>query len=90
MIARIATSLIRWLIRFYQIALRPMIKFTAGPSAGCRFTPSCSHYFLQAVEAHGPLTGSWHGIRRILRCHPWGGCGYDPVPPAVPSKANHP
>lgn len=89
MITRIATTLIRGLIRFYQIALRPMIKFAAGPGAGCRFTPSCSHYFLQAVEAHGPLTGSWHGIRRILRCHPWGGCGYDPVPPAVPSKANH-
>jgi putative membrane protein insertion efficiency factor len=90
MISRIATFLIRGLIRFYQIALRPMIKFAAGPGAGCRFTPSCSHYFLQAVEAHGPLTGSWHGIRRILRCHPWGGCGYDPVPPAVPSKSNHP
>jgi hypothetical protein len=90
MISRIATALIRGLIRFYQIALRPMIKFAAGPGAGCRFTPSCSHYFLQAVEVHGPLTGSWHGIRRILRCHPWGGCGYDPVPPAAPSKANHP
>jgi putative membrane protein insertion efficiency factor len=68
------------LIRFYQRVLNPMIKFTAGPAAGCRFSPTCSNYFLQAVEAHGPLKGSWLGIRRIFRCHPWGGWGYDPVP----------
>jgi len=79
-ISKAATFVIRVLIRFYQRVLNPMIKFTAGPAAGCRFSPTCSHYFLQAVEAHGPLTGSWLGIRRIFRCHPWGGWGYDPVP----------
>ena len=72
---------IRLGIRFYQIALRPVLKALGGPTAGCRFAPSCSHYFLQAVEDHGSLKGSWLGFRRILRCHPWGGSGYDPVPP---------
>jgi len=47
----------------------------------CRYDPSCSHYFYQALEEHGLLKGSFLGIKRILRCHPWGGCGYDPVPP---------
>lgn len=74
------TILIRCLIRFYQRVLNPMLKFSAGPSAGCRFSPTCSHYFLEAVEHHGPFRGSWYGICRIFRCHPWGGCGYDPVP----------
>lgn len=82
MIARAVTAVIRLLIRIYQRILRPMLRFSAGPGAGCRFSPSCSNYFLQAVEAHGPLRGSWLGICRIFRCHPWGGSGYDPVPPA--------
>jgi len=81
-IARAVTAVIRLLIRIYQRILRPMLKFSAGPGAGCRFSPSCSNYFLQAVEAHGPLRGSWLGICRIFRCHPWGGSGYDPVPQA--------
>ncbi|MCX6868153.1 MAG: membrane protein insertion efficiency factor YidD [Verrucomicrobia bacterium] len=75
------TTVIRWGIRCYQRILSPLLKFAAGPAAGCRFTPSCSNYFLQAVELHGPLRGSWLGICRIFRCHPWGACGYDPVPP---------
>lgn len=82
------TTLIRCLIRFYQRVLSPMLKFGAGPSAGCRFSPTCSHYFLEAVELHGPLRGSWYGICRIFRCHPWGGCGYDPVPTRGSSKHN--
>ncbi|MGC6426984.1 MAG: membrane protein insertion efficiency factor YidD [Akkermansiaceae bacterium] len=72
--------LIRLLIRFYQICLRPLMKTLGGPTAGCRFTPTCSYYYLEAVESHGSLKGSYLGIRRILRCHPWGGSGYDPVP----------
>jgi len=82
-IARILSAIIRVMIRFYQRILNPMLKFTAGPAAGCRFSPSCSNYFLQAVETHGPFRGSWLGICRIFRCHPWGGSGYDPVPPGT-------
>lgn len=76
------TRLIRLLIRFYQRFLNPVLRVLGGPLAGCRFQPTCSNYFLQAVERHGPWKGSWLGVRRIFRCHPWGGHGYDPVPPA--------
>jgi len=78
----IAKFLIRLLIRCYQRFLGPLLHFGAGPAAGCRFSPSCSHYFLEAVETHGVLRGGWIGICRIFRCHPWGGSGYDPVPQA--------
>jgi putative membrane protein insertion efficiency factor len=82
-IPRILSAAIRITIRFYQRFLNPMLKFAAGPAAGCRYTPTCSNYFLQAVELHGPFRGSWYGICRIFRCHPWGGSGYDPVPSAT-------
>lgn len=61
-------------IRFYQIAISPLL-----PSA-CRFTPTCSQYAVEALRRHGPLKGGWLALRRICRCHPWGGSGYDPVP----------
>lgn len=61
-------------IRFYQCAISPML-----PPA-CRYTPTCSQYAIEAIRKHGPLKGSWLAIRRICRCHPWGGSGYDPVP----------
>ena len=80
MISRFLTTAIRILILFYQRILNPMLKVISGPGMGCRYDPTCSHYFLQAVEAHGPFRGSWYGICRIFRCHPWGGSGYDPVP----------
>jgi len=64
------------LIRVYQWTISPLL-----PANSCRFTPSCSHYGLEAIRLHGPLHGSWLTLRRLLRCHPWGGMGYDPVPP---------
>ncbi|MDR0565353.1 MAG: membrane protein insertion efficiency factor YidD [Azoarcus sp.] len=63
------------LIRGYQYAISPLL----GPR--CRFTPSCSHYALEALEVHGILKGAWLAVRRVARCHPWHPGGADPVPP---------
>ena len=62
------------LVKFYQLCISP---FTP-PS--CRFTPTCSQYALEALRKYGPLKGLWLTLRRLARCHPWGGSGYDPVP----------
>lgn len=62
------------LVRFYQIVISPL------KPACCRFTPTCSQYALEALRKYGPVKGSWLTIKRILRCNPWGGSGYDPVP----------
>ena len=72
--------LLRWLIRGYQKWISPALHALAGPGAGCRYAPTCSQYFLDALETHGALRGFWLGLCRILRCHPWGGHGHDPVP----------
>ncbi|MBR3884445.1 MAG: membrane protein insertion efficiency factor YidD [Bacteroidaceae bacterium] len=61
-------------IRFYQCCISPL----TPPS--CRFTPTCSQYAIEAIQKHGPLKGLFLAIKRLLRCHPWGGSGYDPVP----------
>jgi putative membrane protein insertion efficiency factor len=61
-------------IRFYQSAISPLL-----PSA-CRYTPTCSHYAVGALKKYGPFKGFWLAAKRIGRCHPWGGSGYDPVP----------
>jgi len=61
-------------IKIYKYVISPIL-----PMA-CRYTPSCSEYGIQAVKKHGALKGSSLAIRRILRCHPWGGHGHDPVP----------
>jgi uncharacterized protein len=73
-------GLVRFLIRVYQCTLSPFLHLLCGPNSGCRFTPTCSAYFLEAVEAHGILCGSLLGLKRLARCQPWGGSGYDPVP----------
>jgi putative membrane protein insertion efficiency factor len=67
--------LLRGLIRAYQLLVSPLLL----PS--CRYLPSCSEYAGEAIELHGALRGSWLSLRRLLRCHPWGGHGFDPVPP---------
>jgi putative membrane protein insertion efficiency factor len=62
------------LVRFYQLAVSPWTP------AACRFTPTCSVYAIDALREHGAVRGLWLAARRIVRCHPWGGFGYDPVP----------
>ncbi|MDY4043848.1 MAG: membrane protein insertion efficiency factor YidD [Marinifilaceae bacterium] len=61
-------------IKFYRQAISPWL-----PPA-CRYTPTCSQYAMEAILKYGPFKGTWLALRRILRCHPWGGSGYDPVP----------
>ena len=68
------------MIRFYRLVLSPAKNALLGPGGSCRFSPTCSAYAMDSIKAHGALRGSWLGLRRIVRCHPWGGCGHDPVP----------
>ncbi|MFI3286682.1 MAG: membrane protein insertion efficiency factor YidD [Rikenellaceae bacterium] len=62
------------LVLFYRRCISPL----TPPS--CRFVPTCSQYALQALKKYGPIKGSWLTLKRLSRCHPWGGSGYDPVP----------
>jgi putative membrane protein insertion efficiency factor len=62
------------LIKVYQVVLSPVL------GASCRFTPTCSHYGVEAIKKHGPFKGGWLTLKRIGRCHPWGSHGHDPVP----------
>ena len=68
------------LVRLYQVTLGPLM------GGHCRFQPTCSNYAIEALTTHGALRGTWLTIRRLLCCHPFGGGGYDPVPP---KKMNH-
>jgi uncharacterized protein len=61
-------------IRFYQWTISPLL------GSSCRYNPTCSHYMIHAIEEWGIFKGLWLGLKRIGRCHPWGGHGYDPVP----------
>jgi putative membrane protein insertion efficiency factor len=67
-------------VRLYRALFSPLKVFFFGPLGRCRFEPTCSEYALEAIRTHGALEGSWLAIRRLARCHPWGGCGRDPVP----------
>ena len=72
--------MLRGLVRLYQLVLSPVLP----PS--CRYLPSCSDYAIEALAVHGTPTGLWLTLRRIASCHPWGGGGYDPVPPVAPEN----
>lgn len=63
------------LIKFYQWFISPLLP------KSCRYEPTCSSYMVEALKVHGPIKGLWLGAKRIARCQPWGGDGYDPVPP---------
>ncbi|MBN8855358.1 MAG: membrane protein insertion efficiency factor YidD [Sphingobacteriales bacterium 50-39] len=63
------------LVKLYQWTISPLLGSTK-----CRFTPTCSQYAIEALKKHGPFKGAWLSLRRIARCHPWGGHGVDPVP----------
>jgi putative membrane protein insertion efficiency factor len=63
------------LVKLYRVALSPWL------GTNCRYQPTCSEYAIEALREHGVFRGTWLAARRIARCHPWGGSGYDPVPP---------
>jgi hypothetical protein len=67
-------------VRVYRWTVSPTLVFLFGPTGGCRFTPSCSQYALDAIRSRGALAGTWLAAKRICRCHPWGDCGHDPAP----------
>ena len=72
------SAVLRGFIRLYQLVLAPFV----GPT--CRYLPSCSDYAAEAIERHGAVRGVALAARRLLSCHPWGGSGFDPVPPGRP------
>jgi uncharacterized protein len=73
-IAKLIAYFLRAFVRGYQLLISPIL------AGSCRYHPTCSGYALDALDVHGPARGSWLALKRILRCHPWGGSGYDPVP----------
>jgi putative membrane protein insertion efficiency factor len=75
MISRLVSKFLIGLVRIYQITLSPIL------GRNCRYTPTCSQYMIGAIQIHGPIRGTWLGMRRILRCNTFGGWGFDPVPP---------
>lgn len=79
MIGRLATLLLSLPILVWRYMISPLLP----PS--CRYMPSCSAYAMEALQRHGPVIGTGLTVRRLCRCHPWGGFGYDPVPPKRPA-----
>jgi hypothetical protein len=76
-------------IRVYRLVISPAQIFLFGPAGGCRFTPTCSQFAAEAIRTHRAWNGSLLASGRICRCHPWGGCGHDPVPdPALKITAD--
>jgi hypothetical protein len=78
------------MIRLYQLTISPAQIFLFGPSGGCRFTPSCSQYAVEAIKTRGAIAGTFLAANRICRCHPFGKCGHDPVPKAESGASARP
>ena len=77
---RLAAIPLIGLVLLYRYGVSPLLGRT------CRFAPSCSEYALEALRRHGGWRGGWLALCRVVRCHPWGGSGYDPVPPSAPQR----
>jgi uncharacterized protein len=90
---KIPRQILILIIRVYQLTLSPLLLAAFGPTARCRFTPSCSQYALEAVRLHGAFKGGFFAVRRLCRCHPWGASGidYPPAPrrPEVGAELSH-
>ena len=74
MVKNIVVKLMVGLVRVYQLLISPLL------GSNCRHAPTCSQYTIEAIREWGPVKGTWLGMKRISRCHPWGTHGYDPVP----------
>ena len=70
------------LVRLYQVVLAPLLRILNGGHGHCRHNPTCSRYAIEALQVHGAIKGTGLTVWRLLRCHPWGTHGYDPVPPS--------
>ncbi len=81
--------LTRLIIGAYKLTVSPFLHWLCGPGVGCRFEPTCSAYFCEAVETHGFLRGARLGLGRICRCNPWCAPGCDPVPPRNDTQLSH-
>jgi uncharacterized protein len=84
-----AATILILAIHAYRWTISPAQTFLFGPTGGCRFTPTCSQYAMDAIRARGAMAGGWLAVKRICRCHPWGdparaerSCGHDPAPKA--------
>ena len=75
MIGRVISAFLIVFVRGYQVLISPWL------GSNCRHQPTCSAYMIEAIREWGPLSGGWMGVRRVVKCHPWGSSGYDPVPP---------
>ena len=88
------TSSRGWVLLPLTLVLKAIVwtwRLVGSPIVGpiCRYQPSCSHYALDAIDRFGPIQGTWLALKRLARCHPWGGSGYDPVPtPASDSRSS--